>query len=359
MRIINIVDSIAALNIGIWHAAVSTAEQLSKYSIETELWYPGNNTLSGYPYIKPVNLLSTELFYISELIKTRNLATSKDIIITHGCWTFPTKWGFKFKKLGFNWIYTPHGMLEPWALRQKRVKKQIYFSIFEKRMAGNASVIRAVSSPEMRSLQQLFPLKKMILIPNGVNPVSNKNRALNNATTYLFMARLHQKKGIVPLVKAWLVSELNNRKNCRLVIAGPDQGELNTLELLINKSTNIEYVGSVYGEKKERLLNESTFFLLPSFSEGFPSSVLEAMSYGLICLISPGCNLPEALTEDISMEILPEEGSIQSKLNMTLSLSADQIKIKSEESRFFVDRNFSLQKIALLQKNLYNSLLDV
>ncbi|MEJ0030745.1 MAG: glycosyltransferase [Bacteroidota bacterium] len=87
------------------------------------------------------------------------------------------------------------------------------------------------------------------------------------------------------MVEAW--HAINSQNNSvKLIIAGPDEGELKHIQHLIKG--NVEYAGAVYGDGKKKLLNEASYYLLPSYSEGFPTSVLEAMSYGQIPLISSG-----------------------------------------------------------------------
>ncbi len=108
-----------------------------------------------------------------------------------------------------------------------------------------------------------------------------------------------KKKGIVPLVKAWLQSALLNNTACRLIIAGPDEGELPLIQSLITDATNIEYIGMVSGDAKDKLLASASYYLLPSFSEGFPTSLLEAMEKGAIPVITRGCNFNEVFEQNI------------------------------------------------------------
>ena len=69
--------------------------------------------------------------------------------------------------------------------------------------------------------------------------------------------------------------------------------ELKTLIDSKNLSDCITLVGAAFGDEKERLLTEASAFILPSFSEGLPMSVLEAWAYALPVVITPHCNLPE------------------------------------------------------------------
>ena len=67
-----------------------------------------------------------------------------------------------------------------------------------------------------------------------------------------------------------------------LIIAG--DGEISKLRTLLQEKSllgNVEFPGWIRGEQKEKLLQESTYFLFPSYNEGMPMAVLEAMAYGM------------------------------------------------------------------------------
>jgi glycosyltransferase involved in cell wall biosynthesis len=356
MRIINIVDSIDRINYGIWHAAVVNASHLAAHGIQTELWYPG--TLSDkLPDVIKVELSSLTINYLEDLATARNLDPKKDFIITHGTWQYPTRWGAWLKKKGFNWMYVPQGMLEPWALQQKWLKKQFYFHLFEKRMVNRADVIRAVSLPENENLKPLFPSSSIRFIPNGVeiNPVQPDFEARHAPRRYLFLSRLHAKKNVLELVNAWLQSKLNNNSNYELLIAGPDQGELEKLQLLIKQSSNIKYIGSVYNAEKQKLLQQCTFYVLPSFSEGLPSALLEAMGYGLVPIITEYCNLPEVFTKNLGVKITTDRSSLIDMLEQTAGWDFQKIKDTGLKARRFVQEHYSLQAITTLQLEIFQN----
>lgn len=362
IRVINIVDNILPINAGIWKAAVSTAGILkSQYEIQSELWFPHDKeveeTLEAN-HFTPFPLMNLKKKNVLQLIKEKKLNPENTIIVSHGCWQYPTIWANEFKKSGFSWVYVPQGMLEPWSLNQKKIIKYIYYNLQEYPFTNKADTIRAVSSPEAEILSRKYTNVKMI--PNGVelpalHVLENKTES---PVICLFMARLHYKKGIIPLVKGWLKSELNNNLNYKLIIAGPDQGELSTITDLIEPSLNIEYVGIASGKLKQELLTKSSFYILPSFSEGFPTSVIEAMSYGVIPLISVGCNFPEAIQQEMAFQISPNEEDILVNLNVIKSLSEDSRINLSKSIREFIFKDFTLERIAKEQSYMYKKILD-
>lgn len=357
MRIINIVDSMEPVNYGIWNAAMSTADDLQKCMIASEIWYPAINEFGGGNCCENVPLMSVSKKGLLEMVQQRKLDKTTDVIVTHGCWQFPTKWGYWLAEMGFSWVYVPHGMLDHWAMRQKALKKWLYFNLVEKRYVRLAHCVRAVSENEARSLKASFS-DKVVVIGNGVEVKElNKKPPTGVKRSYLFMSRLHRKKGIRLLTKAWLESDLSNDDSAVLIIAGPDQGELRRIKEALGSAKNISYVGPVYGTDKERLLASANFFVLPSFSEGSPSAVLEAMQNKLVCLITAECNLPEAFAEKAALKIEAQVNDIAKTLNYTWRLPGTQIDQLGSTAKAFVEKNFSLSNIGLQQITLYREIL--
>lgn len=355
MRIINIIDRFDKVNYGIWNAAIATAPILKeKFNVVSELWYPS----SSYNVKLDIDCvpLNRDIDSPEKLIQQRNLKPESDIIVTHGCWQYPTRWGYAFKKLGFKWVYTPHGMLEPWSMKQKWLQKKVYYYLIERKYTKLSDIVRAVGKPELLNLKKIF--RNTILIPNGSNvvPLVARNKK-TEPLIFLFMARLHHKKGIIPLIHTWKSSKLSNNSKYKLIIAGPDDGELNNLKKEIQNAENVKYIGAIYDDEKINVLKSAHFFVLPSFSEGFPTSVIEAMQYSLIPIITEGCNFPEAFEHKLAIKISPEIKSIKKGIESVINYSSKQLESHSEKCFDFASQNYSLEKIAKQQYNMYITLI--
>jgi glycosyltransferase involved in cell wall biosynthesis len=357
MRIVHIVDNILPVNIGIWKAAINTSAYLQEQLVSSILIHPNGQGEKVDGIIgKPTD---TSLKQLQTLIDEGFFDKKNDIIVTHGCWQFPTKWGEYLKKQGFVWIYTPHGMLEPWSMQQKRFKKQVYFSMVEKKAINKADVIRAVGKPEMDNLNRLFPYKKVVLIPNGVKLAKVLQFPQSGETNFLFMARLHHKKGLLPLINAWLTSSLHNKPGYNLYIAGPDDGEMSNMETLLQNagSINIHYIGILNEQTKQVYFSKCLYYILPSFSEGFPTSVVEAMAAGLVPVITDGCNFPEAFENGYAVKITTNVNSITNFLDQLKQLSTNEWEEKRKNISEWVNKHYSLNTIASRQYALYKDLL--
>ncbi len=354
MFVINIIDRFDWVNFGIWNAAIATSDILySKYNVKSYLCFQVQNL--PVPDRLPQHI---ELIPITGRFRLNtNFKLSETIVVSHGCWRLPTRMAYQLKKNNYKWVYTPHGMLEPWSLQQKWFRKKIYYHLIEKPYSTKADIVRAVSQPEFQRLLKTYP--RVIHIPNGSEPIKDiQKNWRSKPLQFLFMARLHKKKGIIPLVQGWKKSQLNNNPNFELNIVGPNDGELFNLQNELKNCNNINYKGAVYNDDKDKMLRDSHFFILPSYSEGFPTSVIEAMQYGLIPLISEGCNFPEVFNHNLALKVEPYSEQIKETLNYLLNLSLSELETISKNCQSFAANNYSIEHIADLQFQLYQQLLN-
>jgi glycosyltransferase involved in cell wall biosynthesis len=266
----------------------------------------------------------------------------------------PSQWLKAAAAAGFTTVYTPHGMLEPWSMQQKALKKQAYFWWRERSPASTAQCIRAVSRPESERLQERFPKSEIRYIPNGAPLAFHTPDFTQRPYRVLFVGRLHHKKAIVPLVKAWRQWK-PSPEAWQLHIAGPDEGELDTMRPFLGEG--VHYHGAVYGDEKKRLMQSAHAFALPSFSEGFPTSVVEALGYGLMPLISEGCNFPEAIEAVDGLTFPPDQNAIEASLRHVEAMPAETLQHYSHQANALA-RAFDLREVARKLDALYQGLLE-
>ena len=354
MNIINIIDRIDKVNFGIWNAALLPCKTLYNiYKVKCFAVFP---RIADMPDVKtlynvePIIIDNTDTEQFRKILE--GFSPNDTIIVTHGSWRFPTLWGNYGAQNGFKWVYTPHGMLEPWSKRLKWLKKLLYFHFIEKRMIKRAATIRAVSEPEMGNLKKDF--KKVVHIPNGA-AVSKSYSVVTKPITLLFLGRLNSKKCVYEILRAWIDSKAYGNKDYYLKIVGPDDGEFARLDALYRTLPDDKNVylsnTPVYGVGKEALLAESTFFLLPSQSEGFPTSVVEAGMAGCVPVISDGCNFPELFENQLGIKV---ESNYESLLNFFNNIP--QSTNREQYTDYFIS-NFSIEVIAEKMISQYKMLL--
>lgn len=297
-----------------------------------------------------------------------------DIIHSQGLWMYHSAAVLRYKKRHpeVKVIVQPHGMLDPWAVRNSGWKKRIVGYWYEYENLRRADCIHALCQSEADAIRE-FGLKNPIaIIPNGIDlpgcsldEIIARRQNTGGRKTLLFIGRIHPKKGLRELIEALAILK------CRLPdlvnewqvkIAGWDQlNHTAELKMLIdskNLSDCITLVGPAFGDEKDRLQTEAAAFILPSFSEGLPMSVLEAWAYALPVVITPHCNLPEGVEADAALLCEPKAEGIANSLISLFSMSANQRTEIGLKGRRLVERQFSWPHIADETIRLYKSLLS-
>ena len=140
---------------------------------------------------------------------------------------------------------------------------------------------------------------KIAVLYNSVN-VPNKidRNDLNKVPTGLFLGRIGKRKGAYDLIEA--VKALKNEGiTLKILMAG--DGEIQKAKDIIKKENiedRIEVLGWIDNKQKEEYLKSSDFYILPSYDEGMPMSVLEAMSYSLPVITTDVGGIPEIIQNE-------------------------------------------------------------
>lgn len=171
-------------------------------------------------------------------------------------------------------------------------------------------------------VQDTFPATRVEVIPNPILVPGQVARGPRNARTLLFLGRLGKRKGVYDLLRA--IAELCPAyPDLHVWLAG--DGELDAVRQYaqtLGVDKHLELLGWVRGDDKVRLLNEASIFVLPSYHEGLPMSVLEAMAYGLPVVTSPVGGIPEAV-RDGEEGFLIEPGDVKALADRLSRLLAD------------------------------------
>ncbi len=285
------------------------------------------------------------------------------LIHQHGIWQ-DDQWaalGWQ-KRTGRPIVVSPHGMLDPWAVENSAWKKKLAGKLFADKSLQRATCIHALCRSEIKSIRAYGLKNPIALIPNGVElpsmtsdpcpPTSGVKRKL------LFLGRIHPKKGLSELLKGWEKAKSLKSKafsNWQLLIAGWDDGghEAGLKALAEGQGETVEFIGPQFGEAKEQLLRSVDAFILPSFSEGLPMSVLEAWSYGLPAIMTDFCNLPEGFSAAAAIRIEPNPESIFHGLEQLAELSDAELLAMGAEGRQLVEDKFTWPTIAGNMRSVY------
>jgi glycosyltransferase involved in cell wall biosynthesis len=187
-----------------------------------------------------------------------------------------------------------------------RIVKKMVKSFF-----GMSDAILVLSEIRKKEYSNIAPKNKIFVIPNFVS-VPELDKKPHKAIKIIYMGVLSDKKGVQDLIKS---AKYFVKEDFIIYIAG--EGELakyrkQTQEL--NLANKINFLGWIDGAKKDKLFREADIFVLPSYYEDLPMSILEAMSYGLPIISTNIAGIPELVTEG-SNGYLVTPGDVKSLAN--------------------------------------------
>ncbi len=149
---------------------------------------------------------------------------------------------------GIPYVVAPQGMLDPWSLRQKAIKKQLALMLHYRRMLEKAAFVQALHDDECHFAKAVAPRCRVEILPNGVclEEISLSHQSDGGvdyfesrfqwpgSKTVLFLGRLHHKKGLDVLGEAFALL-VQRHTDARLVVAGPDEGAKVSFERQIDE----------------------------------------------------------------------------------------------------------------------------
>ncbi len=259
----------------------------------------------------------------------RQTVRQADALHIHGLWQIQTRVGGREAlRHGVPYMVAAHGMAEPWALKQKAIKKAVYLRLVERAVLRNASCLHALTRPEREHLRRIAPRTPIAWIPNGValEPLRNLPSReeverdlpqISGKFTLLFLSRLHVKKGLDMLADA-LKTSWGRTDDWHLLVAGAEDGAgaaFATQMQELGLGGRFTMVGHVGGEQARKMWAAADAFVLPSRSEGFSMSVLEALAARVPAIITTACHFPELADHEGGIVCEPETASIAAALH--------------------------------------------
>ena len=283
---------------------------------------------------------------------------SAEVLHLHGLWQGHTRRGARdARRFAIPYLITAHGMAEPWALRHKRLKKQMYLTLVERRNLQHASCLHALSRPEIDHLRALAPKTPICFVPNGVDldalsdlppraELEREHPEIVGKFNLLFLGRLHVKKGLDLLAEA--IADVSKRHpNVHLLLAGNDDGALGpflkrTGELGL--SERVTLLGHVSGASARNAWGAADAFVLPSRSEGFSMAILEALACSLPIVVTTTCHFPELQEHNGGIVVEPTVDGVTIGLNTLLESTAAKRLALGARGRALVESRYTWQR---------------
>lgn len=358
MKLLQLVTSVAEEAAGPSYSVPSLARALGRQGDEVQLMSLMGQPLpasAGFSHrVFPRAPRVPRLWRSPGLLEAlRRSVRDADLLHSHGLWAMPNVYpGWVAAAASAPLVISPRGTLSPWALNHSRWRKKVFWALAQGRVVAAAACLHATAESEYEDLRALGLRQPICVIPNGVDvdPIHAPPGGSREAAppTILFLGRLHVKKGIDLLLRAWAIvaPEL---PEWRLRVVGPDDGgyeaPLRRLAASL-RAPRVTFEGAVYGAAKRDLYRAASLHVLPSHSENFGMTVAEALANGTPVITTRGTPWSGLVREgcgwwiDIGVEPLVEA------LRAATGAGAVALAERGERGRRWMMRDFSWDRVA-------------
>jgi glycosyltransferase involved in cell wall biosynthesis len=281
-----------------------------------------------------------------------------DIIDVQGLWQFHSLANLRHHiRFRTPYVVTPRGMLDPWGLERSKWKKYAVRLWFEDSHLARATCLRATAEMEAEQFRRFGLQNPIAIVPNGVDvPGLLPARPERERMRMLFISRIHPKKGIELLLKAWAAIEVA-RPNWELVIAGPDEsGHTIEMQHLARKLSlrRVDWRSAVYGNAKSTLYRSADCLVLPTHAENFGLVVAEALAHEVPVVTTKNAPWEGLLRNKCGWWIDLEETQLRDALLEATAQPSSALRAMGARGRNWMSRDYSWSSVARQMFDVYN-----
>jgi glycosyltransferase involved in cell wall biosynthesis len=284
----------------------------------------------------------------------------------------------------YDLIYVVHGRLHafPAVIAGKRLRKPVvvkpgrggetHFDLsvvqrkrflgpfFARRIARDTTAWVANSREIAADLSRWgVPRERIHPIPNGVDvPEDGLRQASNGVVRLLSMGRLDPEKAVDQTILAFAALSVDTPARLTILGDGPCRQKLEALSRRLGQDGRIVFPGAVADVTP--YLREADVYLSTSLSEGMSNALLEAMSHGVMPVVSRVSGAEDLVEEGVSGFLLPpgDESALAARLAEALSMTSERRRATGEAARAAICARFSLEKVAERHLALHRELLE-
>jgi glycosyltransferase involved in cell wall biosynthesis len=250
-------------------------------------------------------------------------------------------------------IYHHHGssFMSQYKTLSKKWKDRV------KRTFEEVDLLICLSNSWRYNIQQIAPSANITVVPNSVELPKPYTKQIKSRVTLTFLGLIGNRKGVFDLLKVFQ-SLINKGYHVKLIIGG--NGEIARLIEEIKElglADNVQYRGWISDKEKDLLLDETDIFVLPSYAEGMPMSILEAMAHGVPVVSTLIGGIPE-LVLDGETGFLIRPGDLDALYQkIVLLIENENLRKKfGDKGRLLVRAKHRVDVISQTISNIYNSL---
>ena len=381
MKILHVTPSITPHGGGVATAVAGITTTLAQKDVECTVFSTVGTRVGDDPY--KLDGVESHVFHTSKLarfwyghsLKLRSslqkVIPSYDLIHIHDLWNYPGFAAYQVaKSTNKPYVMSIHAALDPDRLSFKAYKKRPYLKFIQRKILNQASTLFALTITEKEHIENLGISSPISVIPNGIFPeifntpnfqagVLKQLSQVKDKYIILYLGRIHPLKGIDLLVEAFGdIAKI--REDVCLVIAGDDEvGYRSQLELQLSNLGILDktiFTGLLNETDKVAMLGIADIFVLPSYSEGFSMSILEAMASSLPVIITDKCYFSEVGTSGAGIIVETESDQLRDAL-MSYFENPEKIKQMGGKGRQLVLQKYTWDKVVDQIKLIYQNLI--
>lgn len=200
--------------------------------------------------------------------------------------------------------------------------------------------------------------KNIVILHNGADLTKYSNKLSNVGTVKIvFMGRLGIRKGVYDLLRAFELVMMK-APYAHLYLGG--DGDIDKVKKIIAErpyKNNVHVLGWVSGNDKIDIFRSCDIYVLPSYNEGLPGSILEAMAVGVPIVTTMVGGIPEAVIDNRNGFLL-KPGDIQSLADRLIQLCKDdRMRVQmGKESRAIMFEKFDIKQLVLQLCEFYQKI---
>lgn len=314
---------------------------------------PNPGETDRYSSQKDVRIVS-----ISSVLNAEN-GLPYDVVHIHGLWDprlhQVSRWA---KENQIPVVWSPHGMLAPWAMRHKWCKKWLPWQLYQKQDLKCASMFHVTSESERDWIVGLGFCQPCVIAPLGarLSPCIARSSPTDGRKIILFVGRIYPVKNLDALIRAFARIK-PDFPDWRVLLVGPDQ-EGHTKELIgvakmlglsveqrtglpLDSRIEIAFTGALFGAEKDAAYQMADVFVLPSHTENFGGVVADALAFGVPCIASNKTPWGELEPEGCGLWIGNSVDGLESALRRMMELQDSERKEMGMRGRALVERKYS------------------
>ena len=321
-----------------------------------------------------------------------------DFVHLHGLWSPALhRCAVICRRWRIPYVIAPRGMIEPWSLKQKWLKKRIARWLYQDRDLKCAAALHATAESEAEQFRKLGFKNPIIVSPNGVN-VPEKSlvvsrqwlvRSGERQRRVLFVSRMHPKKGVLELVEAWgklvvshqslvvsgwcceLVYTTNSdvereyevKVKARISELGMSYQDTDgtihptpTPTPTPSPSPDFIFTGALNDDEKWNTYARADLFVLPTYSENFGIVVAEALWAGVPVITTKGTPWTELEERKCGWWIEIGAKPLAKALAEAIALTDDERHKMGERGRKLVEEKYTWDAVVKAIMNGYESI---